>query len=244
MDTQSGSLATVRMGAERFVSLSIVQPTPTTQPTVTPLPTPTPTPASTPTPTPASTPTPTPTPVLTPTPGPTATPTPLPTATLTPVPGATATPTPTSVLDQHNDNNDAVCSPATRITPPLDGQEFTPSKDNLVAVELFMRTSSNSVPSGTLVDVKIWKGAMGEGSPIASQTVDTGFIASGTEFILHVDFPRVSLIPGDLYVIGPQSPSTDVSWKYGFADTYPGGRLINDLLPLAFDYCFRIYAES
>ena len=80
VDTQRGSLAAVLMGADRFVSLSIVQATPSPQPTATPLPTATPVPTATatpmPTPTPTPFPTPTPTPTLTPTPTPTMTPTP------------------------------------------------------------------------------------------------------------------------------------------------------------------------
>jgi TolB protein len=193
VEKENGVFATVKMDADRYVTVSMVLPTPTPDPTRTPfpweIPTPTPVPTAIPLPTPIPVPTATPvqvgptpaplppTPTHTPQPPGEPTNTPAPTPTPTPAPTPTATPVPTFTL--------------TTSASPSEGGTVAPSGANNYLVDTLVPVTA-SPNSG--YEFTSWSGdCTGSGSCSvtmdADKTVTAGFTLMPTPTPTPVPMP-------------------------------------------------------
>jgi hypothetical protein len=126
-------------------------------------------------------------------------------------------------------------------------QSFTPTADNLVAVDLFFTGTGNG--PGVTLTVTI-KAGLFDGAPLWSAPVDlpAGLNATAADpYVVHVDFSKqITLTPGGTYSI---QISPDGGLGYGvaasFGDPYPGGDgYQGDFTCCGQDIGFRTYSGA
>ncbi len=128
------------------------------------------------------------------------------------------------------------------------GQEFTPTVNNLIGVDIWLV----QIGAGTRdITVTIWQGSIDTGTSLGSSTrtitSDLSGLAGITDF--HFDFnPTISLIPGQLYTMQVEDPDT-TGFIFGLSpiggtNPYPGGDAITFGTPTTFDFAFRTYFLS
>jgi len=124
------------------------------------------------------------------------------------------------------------------------GQEFTPSQDILVAVDVKLGLATDE--GSDTITVNIRKGTIT--SPIlatASQVVapcpDTPPFSCG---LVHFDFPAPLLVnPGDTYVLELQATKQTHAWTRDDGGYPAGVAILQGVVEPAFDFSFQTYAE-
>jgi len=123
------------------------------------------------------------------------------------------------------------------------GQEFEPTKDNLVAVEIEL--VQLQLVSAQPITVNIWDGFIGNGAPLGTTTQHTGLPGLNNVGIVHFDFPApVPMVPGNTYVIHmfPNDNLQGLIWFWDATDnTYPDGSLICGGTITELDYIFSTF---
>jgi len=129
------------------------------------------------------------------------------------------------------------------------GQGFTPTVDNLVAIDLFLRCQQ-TVVEGSLVcidssgslTINIRQGAIG-GTIVGTTTKSVTLPNDGSTIVEHFDFSvPVPLTPGNLYFMQFVEFSIEAMLEFNGGNQYPGGQLIftGSTLP-GNDFLFRTY---
>jgi len=96
------------------------------------------------------------------------------------------------------------------------GQTFTPTVDNLIAVDVILRNTCSDT----------WTVNIREGSGFGGAIVGTTSYVVDTSSTLtqHIDFSSsVPLIPGNLYMLHLNSPTQVCKWLGSGLNPYPGG---------------------
>ncbi|UCG69521.1 MAG: PKD domain-containing protein, partial [Thermoplasmata archaeon] len=111
-------------------------------------------------------------------------------------------------------------------------QQFTPSRDNLTRVDLYLKNSYG------YIDVKIIEGEYGTGTVIASQSNIP--VPQSSYSWISIDFTSVSLTKDDIYTIALFNPAPaedeDNIWGYDPNDPYPDG-----ISSQSGDFAFKTY---
>ena len=128
-------------------------------------------------------------------------------------------------------------------------QEFTPTDNNLVAIEVELQQLQ--LVGIEPITVNIWSPNVGgnlEGSALINSADLPGV---GNLDIVHVDFAaQIPLVPGNPYFLelqvnGPDAGLGDILWSLKDSDTYPGGTSICGQNPTPDnDFIFRTLSDS
>jgi hypothetical protein len=101
-------------------------------------------------------------------------------------------------------------------------QEFVPSKDTLIAVELRLQAGDAFPDDGYTTTARIRAGSS-TGTVLVEATADVaGPMSVGEQVIVRFDFDTLSVTPGDKYLIEWVTPSTSILTWVGKTDTGGG----------------------
>jgi len=127
-------------------------------------------------------------------------------------------------------------------------QGFTPTKDNLNSVDVFLIRGGFQGPVD--VTVTIWEGEVeGTGTNLGSKTVSVPNIGAtpSNPQIIHYDFASlIDLVPDNTYFI--QVQGSDAAWVRTSSDVYAGGTAacadFGVFSPVSGDFGFRTHFEQ
>jgi hypothetical protein len=123
------------------------------------------------------------------------------------------------------------------------GQEFTPTKGGLVAVEAWLESFN---PNGAdTITANVRSGTIDGAIVGSSARLLPQDLAGGAEWV-RFEFPSViSLTPGETYVIQLDANTTTHAWRHATTNPYPGGRAISTGVATdTADWAFRTYSAS
>jgi len=108
------------------------------------------------------------------------------------------------------------------------GQTFTPTTDNLVAVDVFFCDPTSFQSGSTDLTVNVWDSdTPGAGALLGSLTVNVDLIdidCASQPDAVHFDFATIPLVPGDTYALSFVAEFTFIGVATNsFPDAYPGG---------------------
>jgi len=108
--------------------------------------------------------------------------------------------------------------------PDTNAQSFTPTKDKLTAVSLYI-FRFGAPPEPVQITVSIRDNL--SGSDLATKTIDTSVVKINKSTWVLFDFEDIPVTPGNKYYIVCQgtagNPTNAYCWLYSFNDTYPRG---------------------
>ena len=108
--------------------------------------------------------------------------------------------------------------------PDTNAQSFTPTKDKLTAVSLYI-FRFGAPPEPVQITVSIRDNL--SGSDLATKTIDTSVVKINKSTWVLFDFEDIPVAPGNKYYIVCQgtagNPTNAYCWLYSFNDTYPRG---------------------
>lgn len=154
-------------------------------------------------------------------------------------------------VDQNNPGPAVTFCQVPFVSDPLNpiffaAQEFKPTKDNLVAVEIEL--VQLQLVSAQPITINIWDGFIGNGAPLGSTDVHTGLPGVQNTGIVHFDFAApVPLVPGNTYVIQmvPTDNIPGFIWFWNITeDNYPDGQTICPVPFSEFDFIFTTFFED
>lgn len=131
------------------------------------------------------------------------------------------------VVDQQNDPTAAIGFGCGSPTPILNGtvlQSFVPGQDSLIAVELRLQAGSAFPSGGTVTTARIRDGSS-TGTVLGTTTASVaGPLSQGTQLLVRFDFAKISLVPGNTYLIEwVTPPTTELTWVGTSSDPYAAG---------------------
>lgn len=145
------------------------------------------------------------------------------------------------IVDQANEDDLANAGWTNMIPPNGVGQSFTPTLDNLTAVEISIVTGNDTGLSSERLTASVWE--LGGTAALGEASID---VTAGFDGWLRFDFsPAISLTPGQQVLLRVEDEGfVTFGWHYAL-DTYAGGEQYFLLAPKPeFDFFFRTYGES
>jgi len=127
------------------------------------------------------------------------------------------------------------------------GQTFTPTVDNLVAVDVFFCDVTPAGAGTVDLTVNVWdSNTPGVGTLLGSSLVtvnELNILCSAQPSPVHFDFGTIPLVPGNTYALSFVQNLPTVGVQLG-SDTYPGGMLwVGTPFP-TFDFGFITYFDQ
>jgi hypothetical protein len=123
------------------------------------------------------------------------------------------------------------------------GQEFTPTKGGLVAVEVYLESFNAS--GADTITANIRSGTIGGAILGSSSRFLPQDLAGGAEWV-RFDFPAViSITPGQIYVVELDANTSTHGWRYSTMNPYASGQgfLLGGAQQNS-DFTFRTYSAS